>query len=274
MKKTVFGYDIKEVDEEMEMLVKKNSRLLSEVDELKSKLYSNQNEKTDEEWEEIVHSLEVKLAEAENKAMLLQSELDASNAKIQELEEEIELAAIREAARAEEAAWAEAAELKESENEEEPAEEVCEEAECEEVECEEAECGFTEDDVPVNREEPVAYEAADIGELYQEAYVDVMKIRSIEKDRMLDVIDEFVNNWEVAYRQMETMVSENTAMMKKANESFNEAYEDILSRFDEMYVLSNRLGSDMEKTKAGKDKLYEMLLQSVNEVLKKEDKQL
>ena len=77
MKTALFGYSKKEANEELETIVKKNSRLQSEVEELKNQLYNAQNEKSDEDWEAEVHGLESKLLDAENENALLRNELKA-----------------------------------------------------------------------------------------------------------------------------------------------------------------------------------------------------
>lgn len=77
MKTALFGYSKKEANEELETIVKKNSRLQSEVEELKNQLYNAQNEKSDEDWEAEVHGLEAKLLDAENENALLRNELKA-----------------------------------------------------------------------------------------------------------------------------------------------------------------------------------------------------
>lgn len=78
MKTALFGYSKKEANEELETIVKKNSRLQSEVEELKNQLYNAQNEKSDEDWEAEVHGLESKLLDAENENALLRNELKAA----------------------------------------------------------------------------------------------------------------------------------------------------------------------------------------------------
>ena len=82
MKTALFGYSKKEANEELETIVKKNSRLQSEVEELKNQLYNAQNEKSDEDWEAEVHGLESKLLDAENENALLRNELKALKAEM------------------------------------------------------------------------------------------------------------------------------------------------------------------------------------------------
>ncbi len=197
MKTALFGYSKKETNEELETIAKKNSRLQSEVEELKSQLYNVRNEKSDEEWEAEVHELEARLKDAENEAINLRNEIHV---------------------------------LKEQ-------------------------MGTGQ-----------SYSADDIGAMYQEAYGDVMKMKTSVKEHMTEIIDDFVNNWETAYKQMEAMLDKNTFMRKKARENFSKSVAEIMDSFDEMDEMSDKLYTETARTKAEKDRIQKLLEQPVNEV--------
>lgn len=200
MKTVLFGYSKKETNEEFDAMVKKNSRLQSEIEELKNKLYNTQNEKSDKEWEAEVHGLEVKLLDAENETALLKNEL-------KELKDEM---------------------------------------------------------VKGHNE----YNADDIGAMYQEAYSDVMKMKTSAKEYMTEIIDDFMNNWETAYKQMEAAIDKNVFMRKNAKESFSKSVNEIMDSFDEMELVSDKLCKELTKIQAEKDRIKSLLEQPVNEVFK------
>lgn len=200
MKTALFGYSKKEANEELETIVKKNSRLQSEVEELKNQLYNAQNEKSDEDWEAEVHGLESKLLDAENENALLRNELKALKAEMGKAQSE--------------------------------------------------------------------YNADDIGAMYQEAYGDVMKMKISAKEHMTEIISDFMNNWETAYKKMEAVIDKNAFMRKNARESFSKSVAEIMQSFDEMEALSDKLCSGLSKTKAEKDRIKSLLEQPVNEVFK------
>lgn len=200
MKTGLFGYSKKETDEEFEAINKKNSRLQSEVEELKNQLYNVRNEKSDEEWEAEVHVLEARLLEAENEDALLRNELKELKAEVSKCQN--------------------------------------------------------------------GYNADDIGLMYQEAYGEVMKMKTSAKEHMTEIISDFMNNWETAYKQMEAVIDKNAFMRKNARDSFSKSVAEIMQSFDEMEALSDKLCSGLSKTKAEKDRIKSLLEQPVNEVFK------
>ncbi len=204
MKTVLFGYSRKETNEELDTITKKNSRLQSEVEELRARLYDAQNEKSDEQWEAEQKELEGRLRKAENENINLRKELEALKKEISESE----------------------------------------------------------------------YSADDIGAMYQEAYGDVIRVKTSVREHMTEVIDDFVNDWETAYKQMEAMLDKNTFMRKKVRENFGKSVAEIMSSFDEMDEMSEKMYTETARIKAEKDRIQKLLEKPVNDVfVGHEDKQ-